>query len=135
MCLESIYSEKYQKRLIKQYTKNGYIRVYKTAFNYRNNSFMFPVRTGKYKSGLNKASGKLNKFGFNAPDYKVGFHSYFSRSAAVKWEETIIECFIKPKWINTIGRNGGRCVVSSKIYMPTFPKTKPLVKDFKRDCK
>jgi len=134
MCLVSIYSKEYQKRLIKEHTKNGYIRVYKTA-RWSRTVFKFPVRSGKYKSGLNKASGKLNKGYFSSSNYKVGFHSYFSREAANSWAGTLIECFIKPKWINTIGSNDGQCVVSSKIYMPTFPKTKPLIKDFKRDCK
>jgi len=139
MCLQRTYDKNYQKELIKKYTKNGYIKVYRFVDCYRGR-FESPIWNYSFRNGLNKANDITVDCSDSWQSYHTGFHSYFTKKDAMRqlWmmrDDIIVECLIKPEWIIVIGQQDGTCVVSSKIYMPNFPNRKALVRNFKQDCK
>jgi len=139
VCLRRIYDKNYQKRLIKKYTKNGYIKVYRFVTCYMG-EFKSPICNYRFRNGLNRANNVVVNCSDDSWElYWTGFHSYFTKKDAMRWtwrqkSSIIVECLIKPEWIIVIGQQDGTCVVSSKIYMPDFPNREVSVKNFKQDC-
>lgn len=150
MCLKVIHTEKTKQRWIKKYASYGYLRLRKAVvIDGGGRRFKPPFAYGPYRNGLNVAcfnsSGKLQET--NKSDNLWGLGAYLDSAALEKWwkrwgwksARTTIEVLIAPEWVKHVGLSVGGAsvpvIIASKMFFPTYPSTKPKVKDFRAALK
>jgi len=124
MCLQFVYSEERQKRILDKLP--NVIEVYKVVI-YKNKKYKAEFRPSYFSTGLNKAKGTTQNVDYG--EYKRGFHSCRVISSAKErrfGREVVVRCKIKKSWITTIGSQNGVVFVTDKIIMPS-PRTKTKI--------
>ena len=130
MCLERLYSQRTVAKYRNLAKKKGYLRVYKELYHAYLDRWESGYSNGPFKAGLNeKESARII---CSNGMYSAGFHCCPGK---IKWEKPgpVVECLVKPEWIRTAGKQWDQTVlVCDKVFMPTYPSKKALVKDFKK---
>lgn len=129
MCLSTVYSKKKRDELIAKHQKNGFITVWK-VFRLMRKHYTGSYLPYKFYGGINKTKYKINYYG-----YRIAFHSFLNRKAALAWRcvhcdtGKIIKCRIPIKSILATGTSPmwttnkfftGETIVSTEIICPKY---------------
>lgn len=137
MCLNTKYTEKQKQAYLKRHAKKGWLRVWKGVWLLKaHKCYQANCQNTKYKRGLNidTARGRLC---FGQFDYLKGYHFETTQKGGKKWiwensNGKVIACYIKTKWVKTIGiQNGDRVVVCRRAVFPAYGRTEPYKKDLR----
>lgn len=134
MCLSKVYSERTRDRWRAKAKKEGYLWLYKTVKMRRNKYCPEYFNQKSFRPGLNIAPKQEPHRFTERLIYRPYFHCFISRKAAQDWTsyyQIMIKCLVAPEWIECAGKQSGKVLVCRKIFMPTYPKKRPLVKDFR----